>query len=60
MPCISGRECSSLKNKASREPELLKTYLTPEATSCSTMRCDGLAVISLVCNFDPPYKTIYL
>ena len=49
MPCMSDRACSSLKNNASRDPELLKTYLTPDATICSTIKRDALAVISLVC-----------
>ena len=46
---MSDRACSSLKNSASRDPELLKTYLTPDATICSTIRRDALAVISLIC-----------
>ena len=54
MPCISGLEWSSLKNRASREPELLKTYLTPDATSCSNIKCDALAVNSLVRIVVPP------
>ena len=34
--------------RASREPGLLKTYLTPDAASCSTMIWDGFAVMGLL------------
>ena len=44
-----GCECSVSKNSASLDPELLKTYFTPEAASCSTMTCDACAVIARFC-----------
>ena len=47
MPWMSGWEASASKNSASRDPGLLKTYLTPDAASCSTMICDALPEIAL-------------
>ena len=47
MPWTSGWECSASMKRASREPGLLKTYLTPEAASCSTIIWDGFAVMGL-------------
>ena len=48
MPWTSGWECSASMKRASLEPGLLKTYLTPEAASCSTIIWDGFAVMGLL------------
>ena len=47
IPWMSGCDASASKNSASRDPGLLKTYLTPDAASCSTMICDALLEIAL-------------
>jgi hypothetical protein len=47
IPWMSGCDPSASKKSASRDPGLLKTYLTPDAASCSTIICDALLEILL-------------